>query len=421
MTLLRSLGGALLAAGMLAPSVAFGLSLDEAIALARRNNPVLAQSHAQADAAAARLKQAEAARLPTVTLSGEAGTGETDLGGFFGFRRADVDPRAAALELRQPLFTGGAISAGVARARGGKDAAFAQLGGARATLAAQVAEAYVGVLSACELLALHEAQVTQMQEVARQADLRFTRGEAARTDLSQAQARLAEARAGLARAKGEVVRSRANFIALVGVEPDALAPLEDAPVTPASLEDAIDEALQSSPSLRMAQASARAAEAGLRQAQAGRSPSIALAASASTVRDKFFPGYQADDVTIGVQGRWTLFAGGAIGARISEARAEARSARAAQDAAGAAVRAGVAAAWSDLVTARALLVAAQEQSVAAASALDSVRHEVRVGQKPTLDLLDAQREALAAQSAVVAARGGVIVAAYRLQALLREA
>lgn len=421
MTRFRSLAGALLVAGVLAPSIAFGLSLDEAITLARRNNPVLAQTHAQADAAAARMKQAEAARLPTVTLSGEAGTGETDLGGFFGFRRADVDPRAAALELRQPLFAGGAISAGVARARGGRDAALAQLGGARATLAAQVAEAYVGVLSARELLALHEAQVTQMQEVARQADLRFTRGEAARTDLSQAQARLAEARAGLARAKGEVVRTRASFIAIVGVEPDALAPLGDAPVTPANLEDAIGEALQSSPSLRMAQASARAADAGLRQTQAGRLPSIALAASASTVRDRFFPGYQADDVTIGVQGRWTLFAGGAIGARISEARAEARSARAAQDAAGAAVRAGVASAWSDLVTARALLVAAQEQSVAAASALDSVRHEVRVGQKPTLDLLDAQREALAAQSAVVVARGGVIVAAYRLQALLREA
>jgi outer membrane protein len=50
--------------------------------------------------------------------------------------------------------------------------------------------------------------------------------------------------------------------------------------------------------------------------------------------------------------------------------------------------------------------------------LDSVRNEVRVGQKPTLDLLDAEREALAAQSAVIAARGGAVVAAYQLNALL---
>jgi outer membrane protein len=397
-SLVRFLSGVALAAGLVAPSAALSLTLDEAITLARRNNPVLAQTHAQADAATARLKQAEAARLPTVTLSGEAGTGETDLGGFFGFGRADVDPRAAAVELRQPLFAGGAISAGVARARGGKDAAFAQLGGARALLSAQVAEAYVGVLSARELLALHEAQVAQMQEAARQADLRFTRGETARTDLRQAEARLAEARAGLARAKGDVARSRAQFIVVVGVEPDALAPLDDAPATPATLEDAVGEALLSSPSLKMAQASARAADAGVRYAQAGRLPSLSLAATASTVRDKFFPGYQADDVTV-----------------------DARAARAAEDAAEAAVRAGVVGAWSDLVTARAMLAAAQEQSVAALGALDNVRHEVRVGQKPILDLLDAQREALAAQSAVVAARGGAIVAAYRLQALLRGA
>ena len=69
-------------------------------------------------------------------------------------------------------------------------------------------------------------------------------------------------------------------------------------------------------------------------------------------------------------------------------------------------------------TSRALVAAAADQATAAASALDSVRNEVRVGQKPTLDLLDAEREALAAQSAGVTARGGAVAAAYRLNALM---
>jgi len=72
-------------------------------------------------------------------------------------------------------------------------------------------------------------------------------------------------------------------------------------------------------------------------------------------------GLSADGVTVGVQGRWTLFSGGA---------------------------------------------------------LDSVRNEVRVGQKPRLNLLDAEREALVAQSALVAARGEAAVSSYRLNALL---
>ena len=177
-------------------------------------------------------------------------------------------------------------------------------------------------------------------------------------------------------------------------------------------------ALQTSPALVAAQAQARAADAGVRYAQADRLPSLALTATASSARDQFFPGYRADGVTVGVQGRWTLFAGGLINGKISEARAGARGAQSGVDSARAQVREAVTSAWEDVRTARALVEAAADQATAAASALDSVRNEVRVGQKPTLDLLDAEREALAAQSAGVAARGGAVTAAYRLNALL---
>ena len=82
-----------LAAGLAAPQGALALSLQEAIALAQRNNPGLAQTKAQTEVAEARLAQARAGRLPALTLSGEAGQGTTDLGGFFGFGQADVSPR----------------------------------------------------------------------------------------------------------------------------------------------------------------------------------------------------------------------------------------------------------------------------------------------------------------------------------------
>ncbi len=258
----------------------------------------------------------------------------------------------------------------------------------------------------------------QTGEIERQAGLRFRGGEIPRTDVAQAQARLAAARADLARARGDVARARAHFASVVGSAPDGLEPLPSPPRTPASLDEAIALAERTSPALLAAQASARAADAGVRYAQAERLPSLAVAATASTTRDKFFPGYRADDLMVGVQGRWTLFAGGAINARISEARASAREAQAGREAARAQVREAVIGAWEDVETSRALVQAAADQATASTSALDSVRNEVRVGQKPTLDLLDAEREALAAQSAVVATRGGAVVAAYRLNALL---
>ncbi len=417
-----SLGRALLIPGLIAvlaaPQIAFALSLQEAIALAQRANPILAQAKARTDAAEARLAQARAGRLPGLTLFGEAGQGTTDLGGFFGFGHADVSPRAANLELRQPLFSGGAVSAAIERARQGRDAALAQAGGAKALLAAQAAEAYVAVLAAREILALNEAQVRQMGEMARQAQLQFNGGEISRTDLAQTQARLAEARAALARASGDVARTGAHFVTVVGMEPDNLESLPAPPELPRSLDEAMATALQTSPALVAAQAQARAADAGVRYAKAERLPTLALSATASSARDQFFPGYRADGVSFGVQGRWTLFTGGLVSGRIDEARAGARGAGFGVDSAKAQVREAVVGAWEDVQTSRVLVEAAADQETAAASALDSVRNEVRVGQRPTVDLLDAERETLSAQSAGVAARGGAVAAAYRLRALL---
>jgi outer membrane protein len=399
------------------PGIAAAMSLTEAIALAQKSNPTLAQSKAQADAAEARLSQARAGRLPSVVLSGQSGWGTTDLGGFFGFGRSDVSPRGAMLEVRQPLYSGGGVTAAIDRAREGRDAALAQAAGAKALLSAQVAEAYVTVVSAGELLALHSAEVRQLDEVARQAELRFKSGEIPRTDLAQAQARLAGARADLARANGDVARAQARFITVVGIEPDALEPAPPPP-TPPTIEDAIISASRSSPTLLAAEASARSAEAGIRYAEADRLPTVALSAAASTVRDQFFPGYRADGFTVGVQGRWTLFSGGLVTGQINEAHAAARAAQSARDAARAQVREAVIGAWQDVVTADSVVRAARDQSAAAASALDSVRHEVRVGQKPTLDLLDAEREDLAAKTALVIARGQQVVDGYRLNSLL---
>ena len=418
MTALRVAAALGLFAAISLPGLATALSLPEAILLAQKSNPTLAQSKAQADAAGARLSEARAGRLPTVVLSGESGWGTTDLSGFFGFGRSTVSPRGAALEVRQPVFAGGAINAAIDRAREGRDAALAQAAGAKALLSAQVAETYVTVLSAGQLLSLDEAQVRELSEIVRQAGLKFKDGATPRTDLDQARARLAGAQADLARAAGDVARARARFTNVVGAEPDALEPLSEVPQSPAAREDAFAAATQSSPILLAAEASARSAEAGVRYAQADRLPTLALAASANTTRDQFFPGYRADGVTVGVQGRWTLFSGGLVSGRISEARADVRAAQAGLDAARAQVREAVIGAWQDVQTARAVVQAASDQSTASASALESVRNEVRVGQKPTVDLLDAEREALAAQDALVIAHGQQVVDAYRLNALL---
>ena len=74
-------------------------------------------------------------------------------------------------------------------------------------------------------------------------------------------------------------------------------------------------------------------------------------------------------------------------------------------------------AWSGLATAGRMVTASAARVAAADEALRSTRLEAKVGAKPTLAVLDAEREALAAQAAMIEAEGQRLVAAWQLNAL----
>ena len=62
--------------------------------------------------------------------------------------------------------------------------------------------------------------------------------------------------------------------------------------------------------------------------------------------------------------------------------------------------------------------AARQQAAAAETAEASLGHEVRVGAKPLVALLDAQRETLAARTALARAQSARVVARYQLRAAI---
>lgn len=409
------------AVSLLAVSPAFATSLDEAIALAVAREPGLQKAQAEADAAKARLGEARARRLPSLTMTGQAGTGRTDFGQFFGFGAHHMNPRAADITLQQPIFAGGALNAGVAQAGASRKAADQQALRTRLDLEARVAQAYGDVLVAQESFQFNSRQLEAASELARQADLRFNAGEAPRSDQAQAAARAAEARAGLAQAQADLARTRAHYRALTGEEPGHLEPFGAPPPIPGSLDAALQTAEANSPALSAARAGADAARAGVRQAEGGRLPEVSLVAQASTVRDQFFPGYQADGYTVGVQARWTLFSSGLQGAKVSEAQAQRRAAGASAAEAKAAVDEGVVTLWNAVAAADTSAEAAEQQVKAAEIAENSLVHEVKVSEKPLIDLLNAQRETLAARTALARARAAQVVTRYQLRSLLGPA
>lgn len=415
MTARRAITAGLLACAALR---AHATTLDEAIDAAMTHAPEIEAARADTDAADARIDEAKGHGLPSATLSGSIGYGRLDPGGFFGLTAEDVTPRAAQLVIEQPLFTGGRVGAGIAQARAGSEAARAGEEMTRSQIAVATAQAYGEVHTARRSVALYEQLVAQMEEVQRQARLKYGAGESPSTDVSQAAARLAEAQAALEQARGRVVSAEARFTSLTGLAPADLEPLPDSPATPATLAEALDTARANSPVIAQAEAALDAARARARKARAERLPSVLAFAEGSTVRDQSFPDYRADGASIGVRARWQLYSGGRVTAQITESDSAARAADARLRAGRSAIDEQTVSAFQAVRTAELVEIAAAQQAMAAAQARDSVRHEVRVGMKPQLDLLDAEREATAAAVNQTSAQSERVVAGYRLLALL---
>lgn len=405
-------------AGVAQPSGA--TTLDEAIAAAMTHAPEVEAAHADAQAAEARIREARSGGLPSATLEGLIGYGYLDPKQYFGLAGTDVTPRVAKMTVEQALYAGGRVSAGIDQAKAGSAVAKAGEAATRSTIVASVAQAYGNVLAAQRMTTLYDRFVDEMAEIERQAKLRFKAGESPSTDVQQATARYAEAKAGKAQAEGMLVTAKAHFANLTGLQGDALEPLPADPELPATLEAAMDAATRANPWLAQAEAGLRAAQAAQRGARAERLPTVGAFAEGSTVRDQFFPGYKADSATVGVRARWPLLTGGMVSGKIAETGHAVQAAEARLRAARSQVEEQVIGAFQGVRTAREVETAATQQDLAARQALESVRHEVRVGMKPQLALLDAEREAISASSSLARAQTDRIVAAYRLISVIGQ-
>jgi len=400
------------------PAMAAPLTLEEAMAAAQAHAPTLATAIAEAEAAERRAAAARAAAGPTATLTGTVGWGRLDPGGYFGLNATDVTPRAAQVGIEQPLYAGGRIAGARAAARAGAEAADAALSQSRTGLRADVAQAFGGVLAANAGLLAARRLVQSIQTATAQTRLRFKAGEVPATDVQQAEARLAEADALLAGATGQHDAMRARLARLTGLKPEVLAPLPADPPLPATLDEALAAAEAHAPAIARAKAGLAAAQGQARMAKAEGLPQVAAYAEASSVRDQFFPGYRGDLASAGVRARWNFFASGRVRAEGQAADAGVRAAEARLADARGTVREMVIAGFANVRATRLAAEAALRQQQASEAALASVQQEVRVGMKPTLALLDAQRDAAQAAQQAAAAASQRAAAAWGLLALI---
>ena len=281
------------------------------------------------------------------------------------------------------------------------------------------ATAYMNLLRDSAILDLQRRNVEVLQEQLRQVRDRFNVGEVTRTDVAQSESRLAAGRSSMLTAESNLTTSRSAYRQVIGVEPGKLAP--GAPVdrlSPSTIQAAVAEARARHPSVTTASFNIDAALLQVKIAEGSLYPTLNLVGQAQKSYGSTTSLNVLENLTASVGGQLSvpLYQGGQEYAAIRQAKEILGQRRLDLDTARDQSQQTVVQSWGQLEAAKAQIQATQAQVDASEIALNGVREEARVGQRTTLDVLNAQQELVNARVAVVTAQRDRVVASYSLLA-----
>lgn len=424
-------------------SAAFGLavvlsgaasaeSLKEAMASAYANNPELNAQRAGTRAADEYVPQALAQGRPTITGNLMAGFSANDTrarfrsNGIWGDTYTNTGSVQADIKIIQPIYAGGRIENGVNKAESAVKAAREQLRSKEQATLLDTASAYMNVILSGQVLDLRQSNVAFLQEQVRAANDRFSVGEGTRTDVSQAQAALAAATSSVSVSQADLLTARANYIKVVGHEPKGLRnPGPVSGLLPAKLAAAVAASRTEHPAIRAAIYNSDTASFNVAIQEGALLPTFGLQGSiGSTLAGSStdVPGgtdrVRSLDASIGAVLSIPIYQGGGEYASVRQAKEELGQAKLQIDATRMSVDAALAQAWNTLESAKAQIVAAQASVTASRLALEGVVEEQKVGQRTTLDVLNAQSTLIDARLAEVGAEAQLVVASYAVVAAM---
>ncbi|WP_245412284.1 TolC family outer membrane protein [Notoacmeibacter ruber] len=354
----------------------------------------------------------------TSSLAGVAQRQETSSAGATTTRDSDTLSIDFGVQINQTLFDGFQTRNNVRSAESNVYASQANLVNTEQNTLFNAGTAYMDVLRDRQLVNLRTRNLEFLREQVRSARARFDVGESTRTDVSQAQASLSQAQALLYLARSNLAVSEATYRQVVGRMPGDLRPTS--PLTknlPGSLNTAMAIALNNHPAIQANRHLVDASSFTVKSREGAFMPQVGATASieqgfSDTSIDGPAPSSSTDTLTatIGAQVTVPIYQGGIASAQTRQAKEQLSQARINVDVTIDQVRANVIAAWNQYVAAREAITAGLDLIGAQTLALNGVIEERNVGQRTTLDVLDAQSALITAQVTQVGAERDAVVA-----------
>lgn len=408
-------------------SSAWAETLESALIQAYQNNPTLNSQRAAVRATDENVPQALSGYRPRVTITASGGEQSistvtkvtTTNPASYSTQSGYNSPFSTGVTATQTLFNGFQTANRTRQAEAQVQAARETLRVTEQSVLLNAVTAYMNLLRDSAIFDLQKRNVEVLQEQLRQVRDRFNVGEVTRTDVAQSESRLASGRSQVLTAESNVKTSGAVYRQIIGTSPGKLS--AGTPVdrfSPGTLSGAVGLASASHPSVTTAQYNIDVAQLQVKVAEGSLFPTLSLQGNYTKnfLATSSLNTMESYNASVLGQLSVPIYQGGAEYSLIRQAKETLGQRRIDADVAREQVRQTVVQAWGQLEAAKGNIEATQAQVQATEIALNGVREEARVGQRTTLDVLNAQQELVNARVALVGAQRDRVVASYTLLA-----
>jgi len=417
--------GACALAGIVSPAHAD--TLESALAQTYVNNPTLNAQRALVRATDENVPQALSGYRPRVSVTATGGevassttskvttTNPATYSTLSGYN----SPVSVGATISQTLFNGFQTANRTRQAEAQVLAARENLRLTEQSTLLNAATAYMNLLRDTAILDLQRRNVEVLQEQLRQTRDRFNVGEVTRTDVAQSESSLAAGRSAVLTAESNYKTSVAVYRQVIGTDPGKLAAAS--PVdrySPNSLATAISTGSAVHPSITASQFNIDTALQAVKVAEGALLPTVGVQGNFTKnyLSSQSLTTMEAYNASVLGTLSVPIYQGGSEYSLIRQAKETLGQRRIEMDTAREQVRQSVVQSWGQLEAAKGNIEATQAQVQSSEIAVNGVREEARVGQRTTLDVLNAQQALVNARVSLVSAQRDRVVASYALLA-----
>ena len=401
-------------------SSVFAETFNAALKRAYDTNPELNAERESINISEQELKVSKSSYLPTITLEGSRSQEETDkLTNRDGSNASitNVDPETRSITVTQTLIDFGR-GAELAKSKIGIDLAKAKLLKKEQEILYKAADAYTGLISAKEKLAINISNVNLLDRQVETDRIRLERGRITLSDVAQSESSLAEAQAKLIKAENDLLTSRLNYENVIGQLND-IESLEKSSINdlnlPTQLSEAIEISKKNNPDLIIAQLEYEQSKKDTISARSDLAPTAKLSFDRSKTDDLSSTYDEREKDVLKATVTWPFFSGGKNYANLNKNKSTEMQKSLLLDNSIKKNQTDVASAWSSYQSNQSLLSSVRAQVDAAEIANEGIVAEYNSGSdRTTLEVIQSNSLLLNAQISLADSEKNYILSQFNL-------